>query len=132
MTLVCTIKQLKTLLFVNCLKLKYEVSKLGIWMSDPYLYYNSIKDTLVYGHLDFNWLKYEVNHDILFFILAPGYTVSTWGCVVLTIYDRHRCQTIVRYTGKFSPHSQIRIYLWPAELRINPCPVESIFENTRS
>ena len=54
--------------------------RLGIWMSDPYLYYNSIKDTPVFGHLDFNCLKlkYEVNHDILLFILAPGYTVSTW------------------------------------------------------
>ena len=74
-------------------------------MSDPYLYYNSIKDTPVCGHLDFNCLKlkYEVNHDILLFILAPGYTVSTSGCVVLTVYDRHRCQTIARYTGKFSP-----------------------------
>ena len=27
----------------NCLKLKYEVFKLGVWMSDPYLYYNSLK-----------------------------------------------------------------------------------------
>ena len=24
-------------------------------MSDPYLYYNSIKDTPVCGHLDLNW-----------------------------------------------------------------------------
>ena len=34
-------------------------------MSDPYLYYNSIKDTPVCGHLDLNCLKfrYEVNHD---------------------------------------------------------------------
>ena len=31
--------------------------RLGIWMSDPYLYYNSIKDTPVCGHLDFNCLK---------------------------------------------------------------------------
>ena len=31
--------------------------RLGIWMSDPYLYYNSIKDTSVCGHLDFNCLK---------------------------------------------------------------------------
>ena len=31
-------------------------------MSDPYLYYKSIKDTPVCGHLDFNCLnlKYEV------------------------------------------------------------------------
>ena len=89
----------------NCLKLEYEVVKFGVWMSDPYLYYNSIKDTHVCGHLDFNCLKlkYGVNHDILLFILAPGYTVSTWGCVVLTFYDRHRCQTIARYTGKFLP-----------------------------
>ena len=107
-------------------------------MSDPYLYYNSIKDTPVCGHLDFNCLKlkYEVNHDILLFILAPGYTVSTWGCVVSTVYDRHRslvsnnCQ-MHRYI--FSPFKgQIRIYPCPAEPRINPCPVESIFENTRS
>ena len=41
----------------NCLKLKYEVLKLGVWMSDPYLYYNSIKDTSVCGHLDFNCLN---------------------------------------------------------------------------
>ena len=63
----------------NCLKLKYEVLKLGIWMSDHYLYYNSIKDTPVCGHLDFNCLKlkYEVNHDIQLFILALGYTVFT-------------------------------------------------------
>ena len=49
-------------------------------MIDPYLYYNSIKDTSICGHLDFNGLKlkYEVNHDILLFIRAPGYTVSTW------------------------------------------------------
>ena len=48
-------------------------------MSDPYLYYNSIKDIPVCGHLDFNChkLKYEVNYDILLFILAHGYTVST-------------------------------------------------------
>ena len=47
MTLICTITQLKTPLFG--------------------------------GHLDFNCLKlkYEVNHDILLFILAPDYTVST-------------------------------------------------------
>ena len=53
--------------------------RLGVWMSDLYLYYNLIKDTPVCGHLDFNCLKlkYEVNHDILLFILAPGYTVST-------------------------------------------------------
>ena len=115
----------------NCFKLKYEVLKLDVWMSGPILYYNSIKDTPVCGHLDFNCLKlkYEVNHDILLFILAPGYIVSTWGCVVLTVYDRHRCQTIARYTGNFSP---IRIYPCPAEPRINPCPVDSIFENTRS
>ena len=82
----------------DCLQLKYEVLKLGVWMSDPYLYYNSIKDTPVCCHLDFYSLKlkYEVNHDILLFILAPGYTVSIWGCVVLAVYDRHRCQTIAR------------------------------------
>ena len=36
--------------------------RLGIWMSGPYLHYNSIKDTPVCGHLDFNCLKlkYEV------------------------------------------------------------------------
>ena len=58
-------------------------------MSDPYLYYISIKDTCVCDHLDFNCLKlkYEVNYDILLFILAPGYTVSAWGCVVLTVYE---------------------------------------------
>ena len=80
-------------------------------MSDPYLYYNSIKDTPVCGHLDFNCLKlkYEVNHDILLFILAPGYTVSTWGCVVLKVYARHRCQTIARYTGEFSPHLKVKL-----------------------
>ena len=46
----------------DCLKLKYEVLKLGAWMSDPYLYYNSIKDTPVCGYLDFDCLKlkYEV------------------------------------------------------------------------
>ena len=95
----------------NCLKLIYEVLKLGIWMGDPYLYYNSIKDTPVCDHLDFNCLKlkYEVNHEILLFIHAPGYTVSTWGCVVLTVYDRQRCQTIVRYTGTFSPHLKVKL-----------------------
>ena len=97
--------------FNYCLKLKYEVLKLGIWMSDPYLYYNSIKDTPVCGHLDLNCLKLkcQVNHDILLFILAPGYTVSTWGCVFLTVYDRHRCQTIARYTSKFSPHFMVKL-----------------------
>ena len=103
-------------------------------MSDPYLYYNSIKDTPVYGHLDFICLKlkYKVNHDILLFILASGNTVSTWGCVVLTVYDR--CQTIARYTGKFSPHLKVEIIIYPcpAEPRINHSPVESIFENTSS
>ena len=75
------------------------------------LIYNSIKDTRVCDHLDFNCLKlkYEVNHDILLFILAPDYTVSTWGCVVLTVYDRHRCQTIARYTGKISPHLKVKL-----------------------
>ena len=79
-------------------------------MSDPYLYFNSIKYNPVCGHLDFNYLKlkYKVNHDILLFILAPGYTISTWGCVVLSVYDRHRCQTIARYTGKFSPHLKVK------------------------
>ena len=80
-------------------------------MSDPYLYYNSIKDTPVCGNLDFNCLKlkFEVNHDILLFILAPGYTVSTWRCVVLAVYDRHRCQSIARYTGKFSHHLKVKL-----------------------
>ena len=80
-------------------------------MSDTYLYYNSIKDTFFFGHLDFNCLKlkYEVNHDILLFILAPGYTEVCWKCVVLTIYDRHSCQIIARYTGKFSPHLKVRL-----------------------
>ena len=70
--------------------------RLGIWMSDPYLYYNSIKDTPVCGHLDFIVLreKIEVNHDILSFILAPGYIISLskvcWRCVVLTIYEECR------------------------------------------
>ena len=78
-------------------------------MCDPYLYYNSIKDTPVCGYLDFNCLKlkYVVNHDMLLFILAPGYTVSTWGCVVLTVYER--CETIARYTGKFSPHLKVKL-----------------------
>ena len=89
----------------------HEVLKLGIWMSDPYLYYNSIKDTSICGHLNFNCLKlkYEVNHDILLFVLAPGYKLSTWGCVVLTVYDRHMCQIIARYTGKFSPHLKVKL-----------------------
>ena len=80
-------------------------------MSDPYLCYNSIKYTPVCGHLDFNCLKlkYVVNHDILLFILAPGYSVSTWRFVVLTAYDRHRCQTIARYTGKFSSHLKVKL-----------------------
>ena len=82
-------------------------------MSDPYLYYNSIKDTLVCGHLDFNCLKlkYEVNQDILLFIIANGYTVSTRGCVVLTVYDRFRCQQLpdTMYTGKFSPHLKVEL-----------------------
>ena len=80
-------------------------------MSDPYLYYNTTKDTPVCGHLDCNCLKlkYEVNHEILLFILAPGYTVSTWRFVVLTVYDRHRCQIIYRYTGKFSPHLKVKL-----------------------
>ena len=38
-------------------------------------------------------------------------------CVVLTIYDRHRCQTIAKYTGKFSPHLKVK-------LEIYPCPAE--------
>ena len=76
-------------------------------MSDPYLYYNSIKDIPVCGHLDMNCL--EVNHYILLFIIAPSYTVSTWECVVLTVYDRYRCQTIARYTGKFSPHLKVKL-----------------------
>ena len=67
-------------------------------MGDPYLYYKSIKDNPVCGHLGFNCLKLKsVNHDLLLFIFAPGFTVSTWRCVVLTFYDRHRCQTIARY-----------------------------------
>ena len=84
-------------------------------MHDPYLYYKSIKDTIVCGHLDFNCLKlkYEVNHDILFFILVPGYIISLnkvcLRCVVLTIYDRHSYQTIARYTGKFSPHLKVKL-----------------------
>ena len=100
----------------NCLKLKYEVFKLSVWMSDPYLYYNSIKDPHVCGHLDFNCLKlkYGGNHDILLFILAPGYTASTWGCVVLTVYDRHRCQTQVN----FSPFKKFTLVLLDPELTL--------------
>ena len=49
-------------LYFNCLKLKYEVLKLGVWMNDPYLYYNSIKDTPVCGHLDFNCLICSWTH----------------------------------------------------------------------
>ena len=69
---------------VDCLKLKYKALMLGVWMSDHYLCYNSIKDTPVCGHLDFNCLKlkYEAYHGILLFILDPGYTASTLGCVV--------------------------------------------------
>ena len=83
MALICTLTQLKTSLFevtwtliVLSSNIKF---RLGIRMSDPYLYYSPIKDTSVCGHLDFKCLKlkYEVNHDILLFILAPGYTVST-------------------------------------------------------
>ena len=57
-------KSIKDTLDFNCLKLKYEVLKLGVWISDPYLYYNSIKDIPVCGHLDLNCLKlkYKVNH----------------------------------------------------------------------
>ena len=79
--------------------------RLGIWTSDPYLFYKSIKGTPVCGNLDFNCLKlkFEVNYDFLLFILAPGSTVSIWRCVVLTIYDRHRCQTITRYTVNILP-----------------------------
>ena len=33
--------------------------------------------------------------------LAVQYPLG--GGVVLTVYDRHRCQIIARYTGKFSP-----------------------------
>ena len=90
-------------------------------MSDPYLYYNSIIDLHVCGHLDFNCLKlkYGVNHDIILFILAPGYTVSTWGCVVLTVYDRHRCQTIARYTGQnVSPFKEFTLVLLDPELTL--------------
>ena len=56
MTHICTINELKTLLFVVTwtLIVKYEVLKLGVWMNDPYLYYNLINDTPVCGHLDFN------------------------------------------------------------------------------
>ena len=58
MTLICTIKDTPVCghLDFNCLKLKYEVLKLGVWMTDPYLYYNSIEDTPVCGHLDFKCL----------------------------------------------------------------------------
>ena len=37
--------------------LKAQDRILGILMRDPYLYYNSIKDTPVLGHLNFNCLK---------------------------------------------------------------------------
>ena len=95
----------------NCLKLKYEVLKLGVWMSDPFLYYKSIKDTHVCGHLDFNCpkLKYGVNHDIVLFILAPGYTVSTWGCVAgprsaVGNVSGYRCVSDCRSRGReFDP-----------------------------
>ena len=45
----------------------------------------------------------------LLFIIAPGYTVITWGFVVLTVYDRHRCQIIARYAGKFSPYLKVKL-----------------------
>ena len=89
----------------NCLQLK-----LGIWMSDPYLYYKFIKDTPVCGNLNFNCLKlkYEVNHDILLFILAPGYIISL-NKVLLEVCCFNWCQTITRYTGKFSPHLKVKL-----------------------
>ena len=111
-----------------------------MWMSDPYLCYNSIKDTPVCSHLDFNCLKfkYEVDHDILLFILAPGYIISLnkvcWRCVVLTVYNRHRCQTIARYTGKFSPHFKVKLEF--TLVLLNPeltlVLLNPFFENTRS
>ena len=62
-------------------------------MSDPYLYYKSIKDTPFCGHLDFNYLKlkYEVlklgvwmNDPYLYFnsIKEPMFVV-TWTLIVL-------------------------------------------------
>ena len=41
--------------------------RLGISMSDPYLYYNSIKDAPVCGHLDFNCLKLKYEVKVGFF-----------------------------------------------------------------
>ena len=71
MTLICTINQLKIPMFVvtwTLIVLSYNMKlRYGFLMCDPYLYCNSIKDTPVCGHLDFNCLKlkYEVNHDSL-------------------------------------------------------------------
>ena len=96
MTLICIINQLKTPMDFNCLQLKYEV-KVGIWLSDPYLYYNSIKDTPVCGHLK------SIMHPIVHpcpWLYSNHLNKVCLRCVVLTIYDRHRCQIIARYTGK--------------------------------
>ena len=32
-------------------------------------------------------------------------------CCFLAIYDRDRCHTIARYTGKFSPHLKVKLEL---------------------
>ena len=32
-----------------------------------------------------------------------------WGCVALAIYDRDKCHTIARHTGKFSPHLKVKL-----------------------
>ena len=76
MAFICTVTHLKTPLFVvtwTLIVLSFNIKlRSGIRMSDPYLYYNPITDTSVCGNQDINCLKlkYEVNHDILLFILA--------------------------------------------------------------
>ena len=112
MTLICTITQLKTPLFVVTwtlivlIKFKYEVNHDICQLKTPLFL---VTWTLIVV-IKF---KYEVNHDILLFILAPGYLISLnkvcWRFVVLTIYDRHRCQTTARYTGKFSSHLKVKL-----------------------
>ena len=54
-------------------------------MSDPYLYYKSIKDTPVCGHLDFNCLKFKYE------VLKLGVWMSDPYLYYNSIKDPHVC-----------------------------------------
>ena len=71
--------------------------------------------TWVLYHLKLN---YGVNYDILLFILAPGYTVSTWGCVVLLFMTGTGVKPLSDTQVNFSLVKELTLVLLDPELTL--------------